>query len=125
VPRPRPNRTDIERRIGDLAEAYGWRHHHARCTGRTRDGYADGFPVDVLVRDNRLVFFTVAGAAELPAPEAAWATALAAIGSVEMHVIRGHDLPELTQLLRRSGPRVETRAPPAMPLVSGGADAHQ
>jgi hypothetical protein len=109
----RPSRAELERHIGDLAEAFGWRHHRARCPGLTRDGYLDGFPRDVLVRDGRLVFIAIRGAGALSRPEAAWAAELAPVETVEMHVIERGDLPSVARMLCPTNPSTEPRAPPA------------
>ena len=100
----KPSRAELERYVADLALAYGWRCHHTRCPGLTHDGYADGFPPDVLLRDGRLVFVV---ASPLTLPEAAWARELAAVTTVEMHVIQHGDLGPLARAL---GPQAEAMA---------------
>lgn len=89
-------RSDVDRHISELALASGWRHHRARCVGRTRDGYADGFPLDVLVRAGRLVFI-VAGS--LTPAEHAWATELADVTTVEVFTVDRADLGPLGRML--------------------------
>ena len=109
MPRTTASRAEIERQIGDLAVAFGWRYHQARCLGLTRAGYADGFPGHVLLRDGRLVFITIAGSAgALIPPEAAWAKELGAVVTVEMHVVQRDDLRALTRVLR---PQAKERRP--------------
>jgi hypothetical protein len=116
-----PTPTEIERHISDLALAFGWHHHHARYAGRTRDGYADGFPSDVLLRGGRLVLITVAGTnGVLSDPELGWAEALSATPTVEMLIVDRGDLKPLTNALRAPGGqsgaipvRAGSRGPPA------------
>jgi hypothetical protein len=100
MPTRQPTRTEIERHISDLAEIYGWRHHHTRCSGLTRNGYADGFPSDVLIRDGRLAFITLTETkASLTPPEMRWAHDLSTAPVVEMHVVGRRDLKALTHVL--------------------------
>jgi hypothetical protein len=100
VPTRPPTRNEIERHISDLAETYGWRHHHTRCSGLTREGYADGFPSDVLIRDGRLAFIAITDSkALLTPPEARWAHDLSRAPSVELHVVERRALKALTRAL--------------------------
>ena len=114
-------RTETNRRIGDLAETFGWSHHHTRCPGLTRDGHADGFPAHVLLRGHRLVFVAIAGGrATLIPPERRWVEELAEVTLVEALVVERGELGLLTGALRpdrpRAGPpRAESRAPTAEP----------
>lgn len=111
-------RAEIARHISDVAAAFGWRHHHSRCTGVTRDGYADGFPPDVLLRDGRLVFVAVCGRnGLLTAPQADWAAELDAVSTVEVLMVRRDGLRALARALEprsqtKAAPRADTRAPP-------------
>jgi hypothetical protein len=84
-------RSETERHIAELAVAFGWRHHRTRCSGLTREGFADGFPHDVLIRDGHLLFVFIARpSGALKGPEAAWAVDLEAITSAEV-LIAGRD----------------------------------
>lgn len=106
-------RTLTDRHIAELAELYGWRHHHG-TPSLTAAGYADGFPPHVLWREGRLVFITIA-APGLTGPAAAWASGLAEVRSVGIHVVARGDLRALTGLLRPDQPsaaNAEPRAPP-------------
>jgi hypothetical protein len=118
MPRRPPTRPEVERYIRDLAELHGWRHHHARFAGLTRDGYADGFPPEVLLRDGRLLFITIAGAGgALAMPEMRWTQELDAARIVEMHLVQRGDLSSLARALaapaEAHGPTV------ALPLMAG------
>lgn len=88
--------SEVERLIGDLALTFGWRHHHARCPGLTRGGYADGFPADVLVRDGRLLFVAIAGRrGQLIEPTRHWLEELAAVEVIDALEVNRGDLQSL------------------------------
>lgn len=107
----RLTRTEIDQHIAQLAELWGWRHHHGPPS-LTLDGRTDGFPPHVLAdEDGRLVFVAIAPSHNLAAPEAAWAQLLANAGSIEVHVV-GRELRSLTHRLRPSAADSEPRAPP-------------
>jgi hypothetical protein len=118
MPRRPPTRPEVERHIRDLAELHGWRHHHARFAGLTRDGYADGFPPDVALRDGRLLFIAICGArGALTMPEMRWAQELEAVQAFEMHVVQRGDLSSLSRSLAAPS---EARVPTAaLPLLAG------
>ena len=98
--RTHPSRSEIDLAITDAADAYGWLHHRARIRGLTRDGYPDGFPPHVLLRDGRLVLVTIAGHGRvLTANERPWVERLSASPAVEMLVIARADLGELASTL--------------------------
>ncbi|PZS12459.1 MAG: hypothetical protein DLM64_04855 [Solirubrobacterales bacterium] len=84
----RPSLAELERHIGNLAQTFGWRHHHACCTGRTRDGYPDGFPGETLLRDGVLVFVSIASTSgSLTEPESRWIEELRRVRCVETHIL--------------------------------------
>jgi hypothetical protein len=115
VPRTRPARSDVDRVIGDAADAYGWLHHRERFPGLTRDGYADGFPQHALLRDGRLVLVTLTPHGERLTPnERPWVERLERSPSVEMYVVSRDDLGELTMVLRRDA---TPRGPPPSSLT--------
>lgn len=102
--------SDIERYISELAELCDWRHHRAAPSALTAAGYADGFPSDVLVREGRLIFITIAAPGGLLIPPAsAWARELEAVWAVEMLVLGRSDLRPLGRALqpprKARGPR--------------------
>lgn len=82
-----------------MAEAYGWRHHRARTGGLTSKGFADGFPPEVLVRGNRLIFVTLTADGSLTAGERAWIDDLDRIPDIEVYVITRGDLHLLATIL--------------------------
>jgi len=85
--------------IVELAQAFSWHHHHARCAALDAEGYADGFPSNVLCRDEDLIFVTVAGRAGITKAQKLWVERLVAVRRVEMLVV--HDgLGGLARLLR-------------------------
>lgn len=110
-------RTRTDHHIAELAELYGWRHHYAGPS-LTAGGYTDGFPSHVLLRAEHLVFLAVAGRG-MTAPEEMWVHGLAAVTTVEMHVVGRGELRPVTRLLRPDDspaalqPEAEPRAPPA------------
>lgn len=94
---------DIERYISELAELWDWRHHKARQS-HTPAGYADGFPADVVLRQGRLIFITVAAPSRvLIPPAAAWIRELESVVAVEVLVIQRNDLRFLTRALQPPG----------------------
>lgn len=94
--------SEAERHIGDLADHFGWLHHHSRSPGLTRRGHPDGFPSEALIRGKRLVFMFVTTASLSP-QQAEWLDALRDVASIEAHVCLTHELPTVTQLLRPVG----------------------
>lgn len=121
MPRTRAARSDIDRFIGDAADAFGWLHHRARFPGLTRDGYPDGFPQHALLRNGRLVLVTLAEHAQRLTPnERPWVEQLGTSPSVEMYVVAGSDLQALTSALQNtaSRPSRASRSPPANSLQS-------
>jgi len=122
VPRRSASRSEFERQIADLALTFGWRHYHTHCAGRTRDGYAHGFPRDVLLRDGRLAFIAVRRTGgTLALPETRWARELAEISTVEMHILEAGDLRSLMGVVQPQPdgagsltrlPQLDPRAPP-------------
>lgn len=102
MPRRRASRTELERHLADLAETFGWRHHRTRCPGLTRDGYADGFPGDTLLLDERLVFVSILGSrGALTTPESRWIEELSQVRSVEVRTFGRDDLAGIAAVLRR------------------------
>jgi hypothetical protein len=92
------SRSQLEQHIGDLAALFGWRRHHTRAPGLTRDGRPDGFPSETLVHGERLLFlFTTKRLTPL---EREWLHALRGVTSIETHVCHAGELPMVTQLLR-------------------------
>ena len=108
----RSSRGEIFRHLADIARLYGWRYHRS-SPSLTPEGYTDGFPSSVLVRDGRLVFVAISGR-KLTPPEAAWADELSRVSTVEMHVIRRENLAALTHALRPGA----QDAPGELPLVT-------
>lgn len=103
-------RTLTDRHIAELAELYGWRHHHAPPS-LTAEGYTDGFPSHVLLRAGRLVFVAIAGpTGKLVRPEDAWAQELLEVTAVEMCVVPRGELRPLSHLLRTDEPRAVSAA---------------
>ena len=110
VARQFTTRAELERHIRELAAAYGWRHHRARGDGLTSDGFSDGFPPEVLVRDDRLIFVTLTPNGSLTAAERAWINDLETVSDVEVYVITRSDLSALTAILTAVSSR-KTSAP--------------
>jgi hypothetical protein len=96
----RASRAELERRVRDLAETFGWRHHRTRHPGLTRLGYPDGFPSDTLVRGGRLIFVSIAGAGGTLTPaESRWVEELRQVRSVEAHALDRDDAGSVARLL--------------------------
>ena len=95
------SRSEIQRHLADIAGLYGWLYHRS-SPSLTLDGYADGFPAGVLVRQGRLLFVALSGERLTP-PELAWAEQLAGVSSVQLHTVRRDDLSALTEALRPEG----------------------
>jgi hypothetical protein len=108
----RTPRREVERHIADLARAYGWRHHRARCPGLTAEGYADGFPLDVLLRDGRLLFVAIRGAT-LSRPQTAWLEELVSVTAIDVLVVDTADPAPLARALA-SGRQAQPVAAAAM-----------
>ncbi|MGN6867075.1 MAG: hypothetical protein ACTHMY_01600 [Solirubrobacteraceae bacterium] len=128
MPGSRLSRADIDRFISDTAAAFGWLHHRARVPGLTRDGYPDGFPPHVLLRNGQLVLVTIAGRDRSVTPnERVWVDQLRASPVIELLVIAESDLGDMARTLGASG-AVEPRAPPVTrtsnvrPLQRGGRE---
>ena len=99
---PQPMRTstrrDLERRLRELADEHRWRRHDH--SGRTCAGYLDGFPHEVLVRDDRLLFvFLLSAMGELIPPEQRWLADLAGVRTVESLVFRAGDFQAISHAL--------------------------
>lgn len=103
------SRAQLERRVGELAEFFGWRHHHTRCEGLTRAGYPDGFPSETLLRGRSLVFIAITPrSGRLSIRETQWVKKLDAVTTVEVHVLRPYEIREATRLLQADdGPEPE------------------
>jgi hypothetical protein len=102
--RPNPPLGEVERYIAALAQLWGWRHHRTPAPSLTPEGYADGFPGEVLLRGGRLLFVTIAapGGVLIP-PAAAWAGGLEAASNIEALVLRREDLHPVRRALRPAG----------------------
>jgi hypothetical protein len=106
----RTTTADLERRIADAAELFGWLHHHGRAPGLSRDGFLDGFPGEVLVRDGRLIFATLAfRTRQLTAPEARWIEALREVDYVEVYVFDPQHPDDVNAALRRGARKLVPR----------------
>jgi hypothetical protein len=100
---PSRSRREIERHLDDLARLHGWRHH--RTIGAiTPEGYHDGFPGEVLIRDGHLLLLTIADeASPLTGPECEWLEELRQTRKVDVRILRPADLDSLTRELRLGG----------------------
>jgi hypothetical protein len=101
--RPRLSRGDLGRLIAQYARLFGWRHHHVLVAGRLEAGYPHGFPSEVLVRADRLMFVTpVHRNRQLLDEQRAWLEALGDVSRVEVLVVDPDDLDELTSRLQQA-----------------------
>ena len=83
---------------------FGWRHHHASREGITPDGYADGFPTEVLLRDGTLVFLPIAGARGALTPaQTHWVEDLRAVRNVDVHIADRGAPDAIVRALRPTG----------------------
>jgi|SRR5579871_1611757 len=92
------NRAALARDLHELAAFYGWRRHDH--TGRTSEGHSDGFPAEVLLRGERLLFveFTDGRGVLIP-PAREWFAALAAVSAIDTFVLGPDDAEALAQML--------------------------
>jgi len=100
----RPSGGEVQRFVQDFAQLNGWLCHYTNpVASRNLDGYSDGFPTSVLVKDGRLVIVTVGR--QLTPPQQRWAEELANVPAVQMLVLPGSELGHLTATLRVAPPR--------------------
>jgi hypothetical protein len=99
----RTSRSNAERQVATCALLWDYRHHHTSPAVTSR-GVGDGFPGAVLLRENRLVFVTVASArGTVTVREQAWIDGLSVAGlRVEALIAYRDDLRPLTAALRPS-----------------------
>ena len=108
-----PSRSELQQHIAQAAELFGWHLHRSRRPALAADGYPDGFPNEVLIRDGRLVFIALASrSGRLSRRETRWLDELGSARSVETHVFRPQELAQVSAALRPRPTSVEEQAPP-------------
>jgi hypothetical protein len=88
---------DLTGYVRDVARAFGWRRYHTWISKHS----AAGFPDEVLVRGERLLFAELKREkGKLSAEQEAWLEDLRRVPGVEVYVWRPGDMDEIAQVLR-------------------------
>jgi hypothetical protein len=88
---------DLTGYVRDVARAFGWRRYHTWISKHS----AAGFPDEVLVRGERLLFAELKREkGKLSAEQEVWLEDLRRVPGVEVYVWRPGDMDEIAQVLR-------------------------